>query len=112
MTERTEKSLTKMLEYSKKILSYTEGYSFDDFYKDTKTLEAVVFNLSQIGELANLIDEGTKTEFSNIDWQGVRGLRNRIVHDYEGIKPKIIWSIISEDIKDLIDDIEVILKSN
>ena len=82
MTERTKKCLVKMLEYSKKILSYTDGYNFNDFCRDTKTLEAVVFNLSQIGELANLVDDETKKVFSHIDWQGVRGLRNRIVHDY------------------------------
>lgn len=28
----------------------------------------------------------------------MRGLRNRIVHDYEGINLKLIWEIIDMDI--------------
>ena len=29
----------------------------------------------------------------------MRGLRNRIVHDYEGVNLKLIWEIIDMDIK-------------
>ncbi|HHU75866.1 MAG TPA: DUF86 domain-containing protein [Firmicutes bacterium] len=31
----------------------------------------------------------------------MRGLRNRIVHDYEGINLNLIWEIIDMDIKKL-----------
>ncbi|MGI6307228.1 MAG: HepT-like ribonuclease domain-containing protein [Dethiobacteria bacterium] len=31
----------------------------------------------------------------------MRGLRNRIVHDYEGVNLKLIWEIIDMDIKKL-----------
>lgn len=110
MTERTYKSLIKIREYSMKIASYTYGYCFADFKEDSKTLEAVVFNLSQIGELVGLVDDDIKNTFTDIDWQGMKGLRNRIVHDYEGIKPKIIWSIITDELQNLIDNINFILK--
>ncbi len=53
MTERTEKCLRKMSEYSTKIIKYVDGYNYSNFVNDTKTLEAVVFNLSQIGELVS-----------------------------------------------------------
>lgn len=39
----------------------------------------------------------------------MRGLRNRIVHDYEGINIVLIWEIIDMDIKTLR---ETILKLN
>lgn len=83
MTERTEKSLRRILEHAVKIISYTNGYNFDCFVNDAKTLEAVVFNLSQIGELVSLIDDYTKKKHTGIDWISIKGLRNRIVHDYE-----------------------------
>ena len=112
MTGRTEKCLLKILEYSYKILTYTADYSFNEFTNDTRTLEAVVFNLSQIGELANLVDDQTKRTNPNIDWNSLRGLRNRIIHNYEGIKPVIIWSIITNDIENLIENIKIILHGN
>ena len=41
----------------------------------------------------------------------MRGLRNRIVHDYEGIKLILIWEIIATDLKLLKEKLEV-LKAN
>ena len=39
----------------------------------------------------------------------IRGLRNRIVHDYDGISLKSIWYIINEDVIQLKEDIQTIL---
>jgi len=58
-----------------------------------------VFNLSQIGELTNKLDKEYITEYHNIPWFKMKGLRNRIVHDYEGENLKLIWEIIDKDIK-------------
>lgn len=42
---------TKMIEYIDKSLKYTEGYTFEQFCDDEKTIDATVLNISQIGEL-------------------------------------------------------------
>ncbi len=34
-------------------------------------------------------------------WREVYGLRNRIVHDYEGVNLKLVWEIISDDLPEL-----------
>lgn len=47
----------KILKYIKKILSYVEGTDYVAFTKNTMLVEACVFNLGQIGELANKIDK-------------------------------------------------------
>ena len=62
-------------------------------------VEATVFNLMQIGELAktSLSDEA-KSQLSSIPWQQIYGLRNRIVHGYEGVSMQIVWDTVSEDI--------------
>ena len=36
-----------------------------------------------------------------IPWREMNGLRNRIVHDYEGVNLRLVWEIISGDIPDL-----------
>lgn len=38
--------LQKLLGYAEKIIAYCKGYSYDSFIKDTKLVEACVFNLS------------------------------------------------------------------
>ena len=32
-------------------------------------------------------------ENKHIEWRGLKGLRNRIVHDYEGINLDMVWRV-------------------
>ena len=48
--------------------------------------------------------------YNNIEWIIIKNLRNKIVHDYEGINLNLIWDIITDDIKQLKMDMEKILK--
>ncbi len=92
----------KLIGYSKKLLQYCEGLTYEQFSSDTKTVEACVFNLSQMGELANRVDEDFAQAHSEVPWRLLYGLRNRIVHDYEGVNLQLIWEIISGDIPELL----------
>ena len=102
-------SFIKMIEYIDKSLKYTEGYTFEEFCKDEKTIDATLFNISQIGELVKNISEKTMEQYTNIEWNMIKGLRNRIVHDYEGISLKSIWFVLQNDIIELKENIQKIL---
>lgn len=94
--------LQDMLESAYKILKYTSDYDLNKFLSDDKTADAVVRNFEIIGETANRIDLDFKLDNPQIDWRKLRGFRNRIVHDYFGIDFNIVWSIIENDIDELI----------
>ena len=100
---RNEIILQKMHRYAEKLIEYCEGYTYDTFIADMKTVEACVFNLSQLGELCRLVDASFSQAHPEIAWREMYGLRNRIVHDYEGVNLKLVWQIISEDIPELRD---------
>lgn len=51
-------------------------------------------------------------QYTNIEWNMIKGLRNRIVHDYEGISLKSIWYILKNDIIELKENIQKILKES
>lgn len=93
--------ISKMLGYIEKILKYTEGMKYPEFENADMVVEACVFNLSQLGELANKIDKDFQKSHSTIPWREVYGLGNRIVHDYEGVNLKLVWEIISDDLPEL-----------
>jgi uncharacterized protein with HEPN domain len=73
-------------------------------------VEACVFNLSQIGELVKNVDDEYKKEQLGIPWHQLYGLRNRIVHDYEGVNLKLVWQIIRDDLPSLQLKLEMILE--
>ena len=71
------------------------------FSADTRTVDAVVRNLEIIGEASNGIPEDEKLLRPDIDWRAIRGLRNRIVHEYSGLSLAVIWAIIQMDLPEL-----------
>jgi len=100
--------LNDMLQSAINIQDWTSEISYHEFINDAKTIDAVVRNFEIIGEAANRIDDDTKLEHPEIDWRRLRGFRNRIVHDYFGIDYEIVWSIIKDNINDLINHLSEI----
>ena len=98
--------ISKILEYTDKILKYSANMSYEDFVENEMVMEACVFNLSQIGELANKLDDEYKQNHKEIAWSQIYGLRNRIVHDYEGVNLKLVWEIIAGDLPELRDELQ------
>lgn len=48
-------------------------------------------------------------KYGELEWNMIKGLRNRIVHDYEGISLKSIWYVIENDLIELKENIQNIL---
>ena len=65
-------------------------------------VEATVFNLMQIGELSkSSLSEGAKSAIQTVPWHQIYGMRNRIVHGYDGVDMRIVWDTVAEDIPKL-----------
>lgn len=103
---RDEKNIEKMIELIDKIGRYCDGKKYDDFVSDEVLTEACVFNLAQLGETAHKISDSLVDTNPNIAWKELYGLRNRLVHDYQGTNPKLVWEIISEDLPTLKTQLE------
>jgi uncharacterized protein with HEPN domain len=81
-----------------KIERYVSGMNQDAFVKDEKTVDSVVRNLEIIGEAANRLPQTFKTQFPDMEWPKIIGLRHRIVHDYFNIDVEMVWQIIQTDL--------------
>ncbi|UOY05912.1 DUF86 domain-containing protein [Muricauda sp. SCSIO 64092] len=84
--------------------------TFEDFEKDEKTVDAVIRNFEIIGEAANRLDDTYKSDNPEIEWDRMRGFRNRIIHEYFGIDLEIVWQIIEDDLELLIESLAEKLK--
>jgi len=110
MSKRTPSLLLEgILDAANKILDYTNGLSYEDFYKDNKSVDAVCRNFEIIGEAANLLPDEFRTQHVTIDWYRIRGFRNRIIHEYFGVDLQILWKIKEDQIPELIREISKIL---
>jgi uncharacterized protein with HEPN domain len=71
---------------------------FDEFCADSRTVDAVVRNLEIIGEASKGIPEAKKLLKPEVDWAAIKGLRNRIVHEYFGLSLSVIWAIVQNNL--------------
>jgi len=95
-----------MIESANKILNYTQNLTYEQFVKDSRTVDAVIRNFEIIGEAANRLPDEFKEQHDTIDWHRIRGFRNRIVHHYFGIDYKIVWTIREAYLPELIISLE------
>jgi uncharacterized protein with HEPN domain len=94
--DRTYKMyLEDLLLAMNRIGEYIEGLSFIDFKKDYKTVDAVIRNFEIIGEAAKNLPSEVKDKYSEVPWDEMYLLRNKVSHEYFGIDYEIIWDIAS-----------------
>ncbi|MDR1741518.1 MAG: DUF86 domain-containing protein [Synergistaceae bacterium] len=102
--------LDAMIDHIDRIETYAQGYSScDEFADNVMAVEACVFNLLQIGEKVNRLDAEFIAAHPAVPWNSIYGLRNRIVHDYEGVNFLLIWQIIRDDLPRLKEDVSKII---
>lgn len=75
-------------------------------------VEATVFNLMQIGELAKIaLSDDARAQITTIPWTQIYGMRNRIVHGYSGINLAIVWDTVKIDLPILHDELSNLLQT-
>jgi len=95
----------------RKIEKYTQEISLKFFESDEKTVDAVIRNLEIIGEAANNIPKEVKNKYSDIPWNRIVAMRNKVIHEYFGVDWDILWQTIQEDIPDLKKQINKMIKN-
>lgn len=108
MFRDTKLLLQDILECIAKIRRYTQGLSFDDFLSNTEKVDAVARNFEIIGEAVSRVPIEVKNKYPHVHWQRIKGLRNRIIHDYFGIDYKIVWTIVQNQLDDLEREINIV----
>lgn len=89
-----------------------EGYavpSYEQFLSDSKTQDAILYNLIIIGEAANQISDDFQERYQNIPWTAMIGTRNIIVHGYDQVKLQIVWKILQRDLEILKVEVSKVL---
>jgi uncharacterized protein with HEPN domain len=94
-----------------KIESYIKDLDYNSFCQNNMIIDAVVRNLEIIGEAIKNIPENIITNYPEIPWKRMIGLRNIVIHAYFGIDLENIWKIITENIPEVKPEIIQILNN-
>ena len=92
-----------------RIQRYTDGMDLSSFSRDDRTVDAVVRNITVIGEAAGAVPEDVRWKYPELPWEEMRGIRNVIVHEYFGVSLPILWQTVTADLPPLIPLLKKIL---
>ena len=93
------------------IQGYTESMKYKTFVADRKTVDAVIRNLTVIGEAAGHVPDDIISDNPDISWRDMRDMRNFVIHEYFGISDKIIWDTVQNNLPPLIPLLKSLLRS-
>lgn len=93
--------LDDMLLAIKKAEEFISDMTFNEFKSDEKTTFAVIRALEILGEASNKIPNRVQQNHSEIPWREMKGMRNKLIHDYMGVNIEVVWKTTTEDLPEL-----------
>ncbi len=91
-----------MIDFAEKVMVYTEGLDQAGFEASGMTYDATLRNLELIGEAATHIPDEVRAAHPEIPWRMIIATRNQLIHGYLGIDNDTLWSIIQDDVPELL----------
>ncbi len=84
-----------------KVEDFTKDMKYEEFIEDDKTTFAVIRALEIIGEAVKKMPPSIKKQYPQIPWKDMAGMRDKLIHEYFGVKTKVVWETIKQDIPPL-----------
>ena len=81
--------------------------SFEEFVNDRKTIGYIERQLEKIGEAISQIQKLDKNILTDIFsdhsyWENIKGMRNRLIHEYWGTSLEMIYEVSVFEMEDLL----------
>ncbi len=89
--------LKDILDSIEKVEEFIEGFEFEEFSKDTKTIYAVVWALEILGEATKNLPNSLREKHPEVPWKDMAGFRDKVVHGYFGVDLEVVWHTAVED---------------
>jgi uncharacterized protein with HEPN domain len=99
--------LLDMLQSAELIMNYTVQCSKDEFLGNIQLQDSVIRRLLVIAEAARRVSEPTRQTLSNVSWQEINGMRNRLVHEYDDVNLNIVWDVVQTEIPMMIEELKL-----
>lgn len=108
-TSRDDASLLDMARSARLALDFVQGMSQSGFEADIKTQSAVLYQIAILGEAVKRLSMDFRDRYPEIPWSAIAGMRDKLIHDYEGVNVQRVWLTLQSSIPDFLTAIEPLL---
>ncbi len=92
------------------LIKETELLTYDDFISNELLKRGCSRSIEVIGEAVKNLSTDFKKKNTSIPWKEMAALRDKIIHEYFGVKWEVVWSVLKNNIPELKPRIEEIIK--
>lgn len=101
--------LEKILKDIKFIIENTKGITLEELQANEVLCDSVLFRLIQISENSVKLTTDFKANHNDIPWQAIKGMRNKIVHEYGDVEFDIVHQTVTEDLPQICEKLDVLV---
>jgi uncharacterized protein with HEPN domain len=110
MTPRDKEVMASIAGSIRRIGAYVDRAG-PAWFEDEMALDPIAKRLEQIGELAKRLPQKMLGRMPEVDWKGVKGIREVLVHDYEGVQVDVVVDATATELPGLLRAVETLLAS-
>ena len=104
-----ELTLRQILRYALEAIDISQGKTRRDLDQERLLNLALTRLIEMLGEAANRVPEEVRNLYPDLPWLQMIAARNRLIHGYDSVDFDILWSIIQNDLPNLITRLKEIL---
>ncbi len=102
--------LRHILDAINTVEEYLQGVTESRFNNTRLLQDGVIRQIEIVGEAARHISKDIRRTYSEVPWQDVTGMRDKLIHDYFGVDIEKVWLTAQEDLPVLKQQVTDILK--
>ncbi len=88
--------LRDMLVAAREARQFVGGMSCEEFVEHKMAVNATIRSLEMLGEACRRLPRTWRVRHSQVPWQDIAGMRDRLIHDYGNVNYSIVWHTVTE----------------
>ncbi|MBR5669335.1 MAG: DUF86 domain-containing protein [Spirochaetales bacterium] len=88
------------------VIVHTKGKTMEEIKADELLTDSIMFRIIQIAENNSKLSADFKTKHKEVPWMAIKGMRNKIVHDYGVIDLTFVYSTVTHAMPDMYEKLK------
>ena len=109
MVERDSAYLVDILLAARDAISFAADIDQGQFETSRLYQNAIIRALEIVGEAAGRVSREMRSQTPDIPWQGMIGMRHRLIHGYDGVDLALVWKVVVTDLPALVVVLESLI---